>query len=107
MALSCQSERGAIVDSETELSLFITATYREIAKHFGLSGPNAARTKAKRAQWTEEPVNHPADTKRVRVPREAWESALSAATLSRRERPLPRASAQEDVTPTLKTLEGA
>jgi hypothetical protein len=95
------------VDSETELSLFVTATYREIAKRFGLSGPNAARTKAKRAQWAEEPVNHPADTKRVRVPREAWEGALSAATASRRERPLPRAPSQEEVTPTLKYLDGA
>jgi len=53
----------------------IIATYREIAVRFGLGGVNAARTKAKRAGWGEEPTNHPAETKRIRVPREAWDQA--------------------------------
>ena len=51
----------------------VVATYREIAVRFGLGGVNAARTKAKRAEWGEEPTNHPAETKRIRVPREAWD----------------------------------
>ena len=53
----------------------VVATYREIAVRFGLGGVNAARTKAKRAGWAEEPTNHPAETKRIRVPREAWDQA--------------------------------
>lgn len=53
----------------------VVATYREIAVRFGLGGVNAARTKAKRAGWTEEPTNHPAETKRIRVPRGAWDQA--------------------------------
>jgi hypothetical protein len=31
----------------------VIATYREIAMHFALGGPNAARTKVKRAGWAE------------------------------------------------------
>lgn len=53
----------------------IVATYREIAVRFGLGSVNAARTKAKRAGWIEEPTNHPAETKRIRVPREMWDQA--------------------------------
>lgn len=51
----------------------IVATYREIAVRFGLGSVNAARTKAKRAGWPEEPTNYPAETKRIRVPREMWD----------------------------------
>src|SRR5690349_4096950 len=56
----------------------IVATYREIADHFGLKGPDQGRTKAKRAAWPAEPQNHPADPLRIRVPREAWEGAAQA-----------------------------
>ena len=56
----------------------IIATYREIADHFGLKGPDQGRTKAKRAGWPAEPQNHPADPLRIRVPREAWEGAIRA-----------------------------
>ena len=56
----------------------IVATYREIAEHFGLKGPDQGRTKAKRAGWPAEPQNHPADPLRIRVPREAWEGAARA-----------------------------
>jgi hypothetical protein len=113
------------VDAESGGSLVI-ATYREIAQHFGLNGPNAARTKAKRAGWEEEPTNHPADTKRIKVPRDAWEGALEAARSPRRESPhssrvkVPphvepsatshseaRAPSHSDESPTLKALEGA
>ena len=55
-----------------EMGEFIRATYREIAERFRLSGPNAARTKVKRAGWTAEIPNHPADPLRIRVPRDAW-----------------------------------
>jgi hypothetical protein len=54
---------------------YVVATYREIAAHFQLGDPRAARTKAKRAGWIHEPVNHPADPRRVRVPRSSWERA--------------------------------
>jgi hypothetical protein len=57
---------------------FILATYREIAARFGLGGPNAARTKVKRASWPAEPSNHPADPLRIRVPRDAWYQAVEA-----------------------------
>lgn len=53
----------------------VISTYREIAVRFGLGSVNAARTKAKRAGWGEEPTNYPAETKRIRVPREAWDQA--------------------------------
>ena len=63
---------------------FILATYRDIAAHFRLGGPNAARTKAKRAGWTPEPTNHPADPLHIRVPRDAWSQAADTVP---RERP--------------------
>lgn len=53
----------------------VISTYREIAVRFGLGSVNAARTKAKRAGWGEESTNYPAETKRIRVPREAWDQA--------------------------------
>lgn len=61
--------------STGESGEFVLATYREIATHFRLGGPNAARTKAKRAGWTAEPTNHPADPLHIRVPRDAWSQA--------------------------------
>ncbi len=33
----------------------VIATYREIAEHFGLKGPDQGRTKAQRAGWPAEP----------------------------------------------------
>jgi hypothetical protein len=105
------------MDSESGGSPVI-ATYREIADHFKLQGPNAARTKAKRAKWEEEPTNHPADTKRIKVPRDVWDGA-SETPRSRRVRgpspervsPLsqesPTPPSQGDESPTLKVLEGA
>jgi hypothetical protein len=54
---------------------YVIASYREIAVRFGLGGPNAARTKVKRAGWPSEPVNHPADPLRIRVPRTTWDLA--------------------------------
>jgi hypothetical protein len=65
---------------------FVLATYREIAGHFHLSGPNAARTKAKRANWKAEPTNHPADPLRIRVPRDAWSQAAESPPPKRTER---------------------
>jgi hypothetical protein len=56
----------------------VIATYREVASHFGLKGPDQGRTKVKRAGWPTEPQNHPADPIRVRVPREAWDGASQA-----------------------------
>ncbi len=56
----------------------VVATYREIAARFGLRGADQGRTKAKRAGWSAEPRNHPADPVRVRVPRAAWEGASQA-----------------------------
>jgi len=52
---------------------FILATYREIAEHFKLSGPDAGRTKAKQRHWEIEPGNHPLEIKRVRIPRSEWD----------------------------------
>jgi hypothetical protein len=49
------------------------ATYREIADHFGLGSPDAARVRAKRSGWEREPANHPLDPARVRVPLTVWE----------------------------------
>jgi hypothetical protein len=60
---------------------FVIATYREIAEHFGYGGKhpdNVARMKAKRTGWRPEPQNHPLETVRVRVPREAWDRAGAA-----------------------------
>ena len=50
----------------------VLVTYREIAARFGLSGPHAARAKAKRAGWTGVKPNRPGESFRVRVPREIW-----------------------------------
>jgi hypothetical protein len=66
---------------------FILATYREIAAHFSLGGPNAARTKVKRAGWSAEPSNHPADPLHIRVPRDTWYQAADTAHPRRAERP--------------------
>jgi hypothetical protein len=49
-----------------ESGRFVLATYRDAA-HFRLGGPNAARTKAKRAGWAAEPTNHPADPLHIRA----------------------------------------
>jgi len=73
---------------------FVIATYREIAAHFGYGGKqpdNVARMKAKRAGWRPEPQNHPLETVRVRVPREAWDRAgavRDSGLLVRRHSPL-------------------
>jgi hypothetical protein len=66
-------ERGHLFPVES--GAFVLATYREIAAHFRLSGPNAARTKAKRAGWRAQPTNHPADPLRIGVPRDVWSQA--------------------------------
>ena len=51
----------------------VVVTYREIAQHFRLGSNRAARTKAQRAGWEIEPANHPADPRRIRVPRSLWD----------------------------------
>jgi hypothetical protein len=56
----------------------VLATYREIAERFRLGSSNAARTKVKRARWTWESPNHPADPLRIRVPKEAWDQAAES-----------------------------
>jgi hypothetical protein len=56
---------------------YVIASYREIAERFGLGDSRTARNKAKRAGWVHEPVNHPADPRRVRVPRARWDEALT------------------------------
>src|SRR4051812_18372427 len=58
------------------------ATYREIADHFGLGSPDAARIRAKRSRWEREPTNHPLDPARVRVPMTAWEQPPTDQTRS-------------------------
>lgn len=89
---------------------FILATYREIALRFGLGGPNAARTKVKRAGWVSEPTNHPADPLRIRVPREAWDQAVETPPRTRRDRPHlvggREAPSQDRDTRYIKALEG-
>lgn len=64
--------------SKAEGGFHIVATYREIAEHFGLKGPDQGRIKARRAGWAAEPRNHPADPVRVRVPHEVWTGAVQA-----------------------------
>src|SRR5690349_19222197 len=91
MAGLATRERGSHADERGHLHLiesggFVLATYREIAAHFHLSGPNAARTKAKRASWKAEPTNHPADPLRIRVPRDAWSQAAESPPPKRSER---------------------
>jgi hypothetical protein len=56
---------------------YVIATYREIADRFELADTRTARNKAKRAGWVHEPVNHPADPRRCRVPRARWDKALN------------------------------
>ena len=78
------------MDAGERVPSHIVATYRQIAEHFGLKGPDQGRTKAKRANWPTEPQNHPADPVRVRVPAAVWEGALEARERGlsvRRERP--------------------
>jgi hypothetical protein len=53
----------------------VVVTYRQIAEHFRLGSTRAARTKAQRAGWEIEPANHPADPRRIRVPRSLWDQA--------------------------------
>src|SRR3954447_17665266 len=64
------------MDAGERVPSHIVATYRQIAEHFGLKGPDQGRTKAKRANWPTELQNHPADPVRVRVPAAVWEGAL-------------------------------
>jgi hypothetical protein len=95
----------------TEREDFILATYREIALRFRLNGPNAARTKAKRAGWTAEPSNHPADPLRIRVPLDAWDQASEREHPRRHEMPRPEAGrdapSQKHETRNLRVLEAA
>ena len=101
-------ERGNLLAHES--GGIIIATYREIAEHFRLGGPNAARTKAKRAGWVAEPSNHPADPLRVRVPRDAWSHQAETRHPKRPEPP--HLEVRRDVpspryqTPHIKALEG-
>jgi hypothetical protein len=101
----------------------VIATYREVAAHFGLKGPDQGRTKVKRAGWPTEPQNHPADPIRVRVPREAWDGASQAREragvifrrekVSQAERPAPSQHIQgppslpPELPALIKQLEGA
>jgi len=88
---------------------FVLATYREIALRFGLGGPNAARTKVKRAAWGSEPSNHPADPLRIRVPRETWDQAGETLHREPRERAHPErdrdATSQKYDTSHIKALQ--
>ena len=65
---------------------FVTATYKEIAQHFHLSGPVAARVKAKRLGWAAIPPNHPADALHIKVPRSAWDTPDIARPRPKQER---------------------
>jgi hypothetical protein len=80
------------MDSEGEgahsANTVFIATYREIAEHFGLNGPEKGRQKAKRAGWPAEPQNHPADPVRVRVPQDEWDEAPRSRQRSARFRAL-------------------
>jgi hypothetical protein len=101
-------ERGHLNADESEG--FILATYREIAAHFALSGPNAARTKVKRAGWSAAPTNHPADPLHIRVPRDAWYQAAESPHPKRTERPntiIRDASPPKPDTPHIGALEAA
>jgi hypothetical protein len=94
---------------EPETGDFILASYREIALRFGLGGPNAARTKARRAGWVSEPPNHPADPLRIRVPREVWDQARESpppSTRERRDRKPRDGTSQADESRHIKALEG-
>jgi hypothetical protein len=86
----------------------VIATYREIAMHFALGGPNAARTKVKRAGWAAEHSNHPADPLRIRVPKDAWYQVSDPAPLRSRDiRNLGAARAAGSHSRHLKALEMA
>src|ERR1700709_1480773 len=88
---------------------FILATYLEIALRFRLGGPNAARTKVKRAGWISEPPNHPADPLRIKVPRDAWYQAVGTPARNIRERPdrnIRDVPSQGGESSYIKTLEG-
>jgi chromosome segregation ATPase len=101
-------ERGHLNADESEG--FILATYREIAAHFALSGPNAARTKVKRAGWSAAPTNHPADPLHIRVPRDAWYQAAESPRPKYTERPhaISRdAPSPKADTPHIRALEAA
>jgi hypothetical protein len=98
------NERGNIIPNES--GDFILATYREIAAQFHLGGPNAARTKVKRAGWGAEPTNHPADPLRVRVPRDAWYQEVDTPHLKQRDGPRRDAPSQRRDTQHIKALEG-
>ena len=101
-------ERGHL--NRDESGGFILATYREIAAHFALSGPNAARTKVKRAGWSAAPTNHPADPLHIRVPRDAWYQAAETPHPKRPERPHATsrdAPSPKPDTPHIRTLEAA
>jgi hypothetical protein len=74
-------------NAPAEAGDFVLATYREIAHHFRLGGPKAARTKVKRAGWAHDPPNHPSDPLRIRVPRDPWDQAGEVPTPQRRETP--------------------
>ena len=69
---------------------FVLATYKEIAARFGLGAPSAARVKVKRAGWVTEPPNHPADPRRIRVPRGAWEKAAETPSSAKPDPPSSR-----------------
>src|SRR6478672_7946301 len=78
-------ERERFMDDEPPD--FVLATYKEIAARFGLGAPSAARVKVKRAGWITEPPNHPADPRRIRVPRGAWEKAAETPSSAKPETP--------------------
>ena len=86
-----------------EMKPFVLATYREIAVKLGLrSGPNAARMKVKRSGWVVEPTNHPADTQRIRVPREVWEGVRD--TPKDAPKPAPKPTAKDAMLGEVHTL---
>jgi hypothetical protein len=74
----------------------VLATYREIAEHFRLGSTRAARTKAQRAGWELEPANHPADPRRVRVPRAPWDKAADQSRDQKTEPPVIKRRSSKD-----------
>jgi hypothetical protein len=95
------------MDSEGEgahpTATAVITTYREIAEHFGLNGPEKGRQKAKRSGWPAEPQNHPADPVRVRVPQDAWDEAPRSRERAARFRAL----AEEKGAPLIKEEEAS
>lgn len=59
-------------DAEQPAPDYIPATYAEIQAHFGLGSTDAARMKAKRRRWHQEPPNRHGGLSIVRVPRDEW-----------------------------------